>query len=356
MKKQNWTAASPKRPEFRSRQAGFTLIELIAALGTLAIVYQFLPAVQKVREAANRQAAEVELRTLGAKIMAGKTLPTDIDQIKSGLDSRNGFRLSAVEMSAQRLRIVSEPIAGVTGSQTGFLEVTAGPAGLSSRVNFAPTPGSDEGRKKMLSGVSAAVAQQFGRLAGWALQDFHFRLQDFHRLMSGAKSETDSSLRQQQVFQTVRGVDGRLSFASLDNWARTDSSPFRPLYEAMWKDVASALQLGAQGEDVKSLPGLSSLPAVQHSDRLLNFAVVTDLTSQFIPDGGLRSRLLNFANTAAAAEKAGDMYARKAALDSYTGELLDAKARSFQTGGLSAISSAPFHRADALNAIAEAMK
>jgi len=52
----------------RSGRAGFTLIELLMAVAAPAAILNMPPAVQRVREAANQQSAERNLRQIAAAL------------------------------------------------------------------------------------------------------------------------------------------------------------------------------------------------------------------------------------------------------------------------------------------------
>jgi hypothetical protein len=197
----------------------------------------------------------------------------------------------------------------------------------------------------MLAETAGAAANGIGRMAGWAMQDFHFRA------LSVLKGEADSTLRQRETFDSLRGTDGRVTFASIGTWATSNQSPFRGALQETWQDFHRSLRLGALGENVAALPGLTSLPAVQKTDKLLNFSVLAGLTSDWVVDPAPKAQMLDLVKLAERADMNGDLAARNAALDQYIGSVTDGETKAFSWGA-----PAPLIGLDSLKAAAEAMK
>ena len=297
-------------PNTDRRQAGFTLIELLTAVALVAIVLQMLPAVQRVREAANRARAERTLREIAAGIETSYKQTGKLSFVNPG-ESKDGYRIAIVENTATRVRLMSEPVPGVTGSQTGVLLMQVAPWGVQGQLNFVPTPGADAGRKRMLANAYDAAARMYARLFQLALP----------AVQKDALASAGSYIESPLTTQT----------APLSLSAARDSMQKLPNGSEYWLNFSRALELGANGEDWLSLPGLSSLPAVQNSDRMLNFSNIAGFVRRSMADPAAAQKVAGLLEQEAAAAAIAEM---RKLQSGFTVNFLDTEAAILLAGSM----------------------
>jgi prepilin-type N-terminal cleavage/methylation domain-containing protein len=315
----------------RRTTAGFTLIELLAVLAVIAATIQlFLPAVQRQREAFNRQAAEQELKTLAGSLdayyrksggfpasLSDKALNFTYDPA-----GKAGHRLMVQKMTPQAVQLVSEPIAGVTGSETGVLQAVAGPAGPVVSVKFVPAPGADEARKRMFAQLRLRAAETIASIGG-------LMPATFPQLMAYIEAPATN----QQAFDQLRGLDGRVGLASMrDYLAKQPDTSVQRLGSAMWDQFAAGMQLGAFGETWMSVPGLDMLPAVQQDFHFFQWGMLTEVTDAVVDNPVLKQQLLGQVAAAAQAGARGDLAGRQKAMTTYR-NILEAQQATFFSWG-----------------------
>jgi prepilin-type N-terminal cleavage/methylation domain-containing protein len=174
---------TPRR--VRGNCAGFTLIELlVVAVAVPVLIALLLPAVQKVREAANRTrgannirqmslAAHNDHETFGAfpdltQLTEFCADPQSCGGAGPSVLNEYGYSLALINTSANEVLLVAEPLhPGITGAFSVRVVKTFSPTGgYADRMDVLPTPGAAENRQRAFDEINRAAAEVLTDLRG----------------------------------------------------------------------------------------------------------------------------------------------------------------------------------------------
>jgi type II secretory pathway pseudopilin PulG len=235
--------------------SGFTLLELVVIIAIIAVLIGLLlPVAQKLRETANQERATAHLRLINTAeksfFNSHATYSGNLDELGLGGEfqcsdpactfrQNNGYFFEInVGPSGETFTATGIPaVSGKTGSASCLVDNGPGP------VQCAPIAGADDATEGMFANIRDQATPTLVLLVLEHPQD----LAEIARRLESPNTTP-------RAFDNldVNG-DGRVTFTEIQNY----SGPGAGILDPFIAIISHEMQLGAGGEDISSLPGVT---------------------------------------------------------------------------------------------------